>query len=56
MKGVIAKIDWWGCHACFYSDPKDGGCSVDEQEIADNIEIDMLSETVSCGCFKEREQ
>jgi len=48
---VIGRLDWSGCAGCVFTDPVSGGCTVDEQELVDNLAIDLDSKTVSCGCF-----
>lgn len=48
---VIGKIDWAGCAGCVFSDQKEGGCTVDEQELMDNLTVAFDMGTVTCGCF-----
>ena len=46
----IGTLDFDACRQCAFC--KSGECSVDDQEIQDNLEIDGVV-NIHCGCFRQ---
>jgi hypothetical protein len=51
---VIGKLHFEGCDGCLFNDPVER-CTVDLQEVIDNLHIIEEGKHVCCGCFKESE-
>lgn len=51
MGAVIGSLSWDACRRCSFF--ATGGCCVDDQEIADCLEVDVAENSIDCGCFVE---
>lgn len=50
MDDIIGDMNWQACEDCTYND-FEKGCTLEDQEVCDNITLDTIAEAVRCGCY-----